>query len=78
LHLHGVERGKTSVREDWSRRAIYGRGMRRFVFLRCPIVLFFAVASDRKQHEFFEAIVLACEMTAALLRTPVPPSPTDE
>jgi hypothetical protein len=34
------------------------------------------IANNRKQHEFFEAIVLAHEMTAALRRISVPSSPT--
>jgi hypothetical protein len=40
-------------------REAYGKGMRRFFFFMLANCFVFAVTSNRNQHEFFEAIVLA-------------------
>jgi hypothetical protein len=51
-----------------------GMGMRRY-FSMLANYFVFPVASNRKQHEFFKAIVLAHEMTIALRGTSAPSFP---
>jgi hypothetical protein len=60
------------VREDWGKREVYGSE----AFFMSATYFKSVIANNRKQHEFFEAIVLAHEMTAALRRISVPSSPT--